>query len=45
MRFRWWWLVAALVAVAMLGAGLFAGQWNTVRGWAEVLCTGCIGLW
>ncbi len=40
-----WWLIATVVAGVMLGAGFYAGQWDTVKGWAQVLCTGCIGLY
>lgn len=40
-----WWLIAAVAAGAILGAGLYTGQWDIVKGWAQILCTGCIGLY
>ena len=45
MKFRWWWLAAVVVAVAMIAGGVQAGQWEVVKRWAETLCTGCIGLY
>ena len=41
----WWWLPATALALAMLATGLHAGQWGAVKGWAEMLCTGCVGLY
>ena len=43
-RFRHGWLVSAAVGIALIGLGLTAGQWDTVKRWADILCTGCIGL-
>ena len=44
MRWRYWWLAVAAVGLVLIGVGLAAGQWQVVRRWANVLCTGCIGL-
>ncbi len=44
MRWRYWSLAAAAVGLALIGMGLATGQWQVVKRWANVLCTGCIGL-
>lgn len=44
MSYRYWWLVAAAVGLVLIGVGLAAGQWQVVKRWANILCTGCIGL-
>jgi hypothetical protein len=41
---RYAWLLWALVGLGMVGLGLNRGEWNVVKGWAETLCTACIGL-
>ena len=45
MKFRWWWLIMVLLAAGMLVGGVSAHQWDTVKHWAQILCTGCIGLY
>jgi hypothetical protein len=38
------WIALLLVGVVALGLGLRQGQAQTVRRWAQTLCTSCIGL-
>ena len=44
MRWRYWWLGAAALGLVLIGVSLAAGQWQVVKRWPNVLCTGCIGL-
>lgn len=41
---RWLWLPLLAISLGMIGWGLQAGEFSTVRGWFNQLCAACIGL-
>jgi hypothetical protein len=41
---RYWWVVLAIVGVALVAVGLSLGQWTSVKRHADALCTACVGL-